>query len=96
MTTSLARVDAWGTFSVATMRKWLVATCRRLEVRPFRVYDLRHTFALALRQHGADLADIAAQLGHSSPRLTRRYAPTISAKLRAATNRIRVPRRPAE
>lgn len=51
-----------------------------------RVYDLRHTIATALRRNGADLADIQAFLGHSSQKMTRRYSPYYSEKLRATVD----------
>jgi integrase len=54
-----------------------------------RPYDLRHTIATALRRAGADLADVQAHLGHSSPRMTQRYAPYDATKLTEALRRIR-------
>lgn len=54
-----------------------------------RVYDLRHTIATALRRSGADLADVQAYLGHTSQRMTQRYAPYNSEKLRSALEGLR-------
>jgi len=82
------RRDGWGKFSTATMRKMLVAGCKIEPALPaLRVYDLRHTFATALGQ-SADLADVQAHLGHSSSRLTRRYAPVSLEKVRAAAAKV--------
>ena len=39
----------------------------------FVPYDLRHTFATRMAQHGCDLATLAAILGHASIRLVQRY-----------------------
>jgi integrase len=79
------RVGATGHFSVASVRKALVKACKAPPALPIlRVYDLRHTFASALRKAGADLADVGEQLGHRSPRMTRRYAPVVLEKLRVA------------
>lgn len=52
-----------------------------VKVRP---YDLRHTIATWLRRSGADLADVQAFLGHQSQKMTQRYSPYTSDKLRTA------------
>jgi integrase len=57
--------------------------------RGLRPYDLRHTIATALRKAGADLADVQAHLGHSSPRITQRYAPYDATKLAQALRKVR-------
>ncbi len=85
----LIKVDALGNFSVQSTRKQLHAACKAVGVPPFRVYDLRHSFLSALRKSGADLSDVQAQAGHSDIALTRRYAPTITAKLQKAVNRMK-------
>ena len=38
---------------------------------------------------GADLADVGHQLGHSSPRLTKRYAPVVPDKLKSVGESVR-------
>lgn len=53
-----------------------------------RVYDLRHSVATELLKGGADLADVQDFLGHTTPRMTRRYAPFQRAKLQAAVERL--------
>jgi len=79
-----------GAFSVASMRKCLVRACKAKPPLPLmRVYDLRHSHATAMRKAGADLADVGHQLGHSSPRLTRRYAPVVLEKLKAVGETVR-------
>ena len=85
------RLGMEGTCSVASMRKCLVrAYTAQPSLPPLRVYDLRHSHATALRKAGADLADVGHQLGHSSPRLTRRYAPVVLEKLKTVGARIRM------
>lgn len=84
----LLKADALGEFSVQSTRKSLVRACKAANVTPFRVYDLRHSFLSALRKSGADLSDVQAQAGHSSISLTRRYAPTVTAKLKQAVGRM--------
>lgn len=44
-------------------------------------YVGRHECLSELREHGADLADVAAIAGHQSPETTKRYAPVVAAKL---------------
>lgn len=36
----------------------------------FRLYDLRHTFAITLLAEGAPLTYVAAQMGHTKPTTT--------------------------
>lgn len=43
-------------------------------VPPFRVYDLRHTFATRQIQAGTDLPTLAALMGHANIKETMRYA----------------------
>lgn len=85
----MIKADALGEFSVQSMRKSLVLACKKAKVPHFRVYDLRHSFLSALRKSGADLSDVQAVAGHSTIRLTRRYAPTITEKLAKAVRRLR-------
>jgi site-specific recombinase XerD len=87
-----AHMKAWGKYSKDSLRRSFhraVAIVNRdrlraglAPLRHLRVYDLRHTIATAMRRGGADLADIQAHLGHTSPRMTQRYAPFQSDKLR--------------
>ena len=44
------------------------------KVRPFRLYDLRHTSATRAAQAGMDLTTLAALLGHSKLNMVMRYA----------------------
>jgi integrase len=43
-------------------------------LRPFRLYDLRHTFATRAAMAGVDLVTLAAMLGHSRIQMVLRYA----------------------
>lgn len=94
-----AQFKAWGTYSKDSLRRSFhravkaVNAARAKDKLPplphIRVYDLRHTIATAMRRAGADLADIQAHLGHTSPRMTQRYAPYQSAKLRKTMGKVR-------
>jgi integrase len=44
------------------------------KVAPFRLYDLRHTFATRAAEAGIDLVTLAAMLGHSKINMVLRYA----------------------
>jgi len=47
---------------------------QRSGVQPFRLYDLRHTFASRAAMSGVDLVTLAALLGHSRIQMVMRYA----------------------
>lgn len=53
---------------------------RRAKLQNFRWYDLRHSCASYLAQHGATLLEIGAVLGHKSTAVTMRYAHLVSGK----------------
>jgi integrase len=46
----------------------------RANLRQFRLYDLRHTFASRMAMAGVDLVTLAALLGHSRVQMVMRYA----------------------
>lgn len=46
----------------------------RANLKPFRLYDLRHTFATRAAEAGVDLVTLAAMLGHSRIQMVLRYA----------------------
>lgn len=54
-------------------RQFVTAT-KRAEISSFRFHDLRHTFATRLAQAGIDIYTISKLLGHSSVKMTERYA----------------------
>jgi integrase len=43
------------------------------KVKPFRLYDLRHTWATRAAMAGVDLVTLAAMLGHSRIQMVLRY-----------------------
>jgi len=47
---------------------------KRAGVEPFRLYDLRHTFATRAAEAGVDIMTLAALLGHSRVQMVMRYA----------------------
>lgn len=50
------------------------AAIARAEIKTFRLYDLRHTFATHLTQSGVDLMTVKAILGHSRLEMVQRYS----------------------
>ena len=47
---------------------------KRSKLKPFRLYDLRHTWATRAAMSGIDLVTLAAMLGHSRIQMVLRYA----------------------
>jgi integrase len=48
--------------------------CKAAKIENLRFHDLRHDFATLLINNGATLFQVQANLGHSDPRMTQRYA----------------------
>jgi len=61
---------------------------KRAGIREFRWKDLRHTFATRLRMTGSDTGTIRDLLGHTSDRMTKRYAHAVPDLLHAAAQRL--------
>jgi integrase len=60
----------------------------RISQTSFRLYDLRHTYATRmLTQAGADIATVAALLGHSGLRVVARYLHPLADTQKAAVAR---------
>lgn len=66
---------------------------RRAGITDFRWKDLRHTFATRLRLGGADTGTIRELLGHTTERMTKRYAHANASHLLAAVQALDTPQR---
>lgn len=77
--------NAWGRYDTPSFTKTLRRNGWPAGVRP---YIMRHSVGLSLSEHGADLGDIQAHMGHASPTTTRIYVPTVLARLRAASAKL--------
>lgn len=70
---------------IGSVRKAHDAAIRRAGISPpFRLYDLRHTFATRAVMAGVDLPTLAALLGHTSIQMTMRYVHPAEAHKREA------------
>lgn len=81
--------DAYGNRVQSIKRSWSTA-CRRAGIRDFRIHDLRHTCAAWLVSAGVPLTEIRDLLGHSTIRMTERYAHLAPENVRAAVARLEV------
>jgi len=68
-------------------RSWATA-CRRAGIEDFRIHDLRHTCAAWLVSAGVPLTEVRDLLGHSTIRMTERYAHLAPENVRAAVARL--------
>lgn len=63
-----------GSRPIVKLNNAQTGTVKRAGVSPFRLYDLRHTFAARVAEAGVDLVTLAAILGHSRIQMVLRYA----------------------
>ena len=82
-------LDAYGEWSTAKANKVLTEAARKAERKRFTTYQIRHSFATALRESGADVADIQYMYGHTNPKTTIIYAPEVMRKNQEAIKRLR-------
>lgn len=69
----LAR-KALGTFAIAAAGRSLHRACKRCDVAPIRIYDIRHSFGALLYRTTKDLPTVGRFLLHASLTSTARYA----------------------
>jgi integrase len=63
-------------------------TVRDSKVAPFRLYDLRHTWATRAAEAGVDLVTLASMLGHSRIQMVMRYAHPTQAHQESAMDKL--------
>jgi len=74
-------------FSPEGVRTMLKSRCRNAGIQQYSAHAFRHGFAMAMRNNGADLSDIAAAMGHTSTQVTQMYyAFTLAPAVRNAYN----------
>ena len=59
---------------IQSVKKSFKTACDKVGIQDFRIHDLRHTCATWLLQKGASLSVVKEMLGHSTIRMTERYA----------------------
>lgn len=67
------RLDCWGKFSNPSVRKSVMTAIKNAGVKPFRVYDLRHTFLSNLAKASKDEVAVMEIAQHAQINTTRRY-----------------------
>jgi integrase len=82
-------VNAFGEWSCSSANRALRRAAERADRTPFTVYQIRHSFAAALRRTGTDLADIRNMYGHTNVEITEIYAPPDLGKQYEAIQRLR-------
>jgi integrase len=73
---------------ITDIKKSFTTACRRAGIEDFRVHDLRHTFASWLVMEGAPLTEVRDLLGHTTVRMTERYAHLAPDNHRSAIERL--------
>lgn len=66
-----------------SIRTAIASACRRAEIEPVTIRDLRRTFATRLADQGEDELTIAMLLGHSDLRTVHKYAHSMTAMRKA-------------
>jgi integrase len=70
------------------IRKSFATALKKAGIQDFKFHDLRHTFASSLVRHGVDLYVVQKLLGHTTPKMTQRYAHLRSGQLKEAIEKI--------
>ena len=71
---------------VGDVKRSFHTACRRAEIEDFRVHDLRHTCAAWLVSAGVPLTAVRDLLGHTTVKMTERYAHLAPENVRAAVD----------
>ena len=83
------KLEAYGAWGTERANRALKVAARKAGQEAFTLYQIRHSFASALRESGADVADIQYMYGHTNPNTTEIYAPAVMKKNREAIERLR-------
>ncbi len=69
---------------IQAVKRSFATACRRAGIEDFRIHDMRHTCAAWLVTAGVPLTEVRDLLGHSSVKMTERYAHLAPENVRAA------------
>ena len=81
--------DGFGKWSTERANKALAKAAEAAGREAFTTYQIRHSFAMGLRQSGTDLADVQDLCGHTNPQTTRICAPKDLKKQQKAIRQLR-------
>ncbi len=70
------------------IRKSFATALKKAGIDDFKFHDLRHTFASTLVRNGVDLFKVQKLLGHTTPKMTQRYAHLAPSDLNDAIKKI--------
>lgn len=73
---------------LGSIKKSFKTALKRAGINDFTFHDLRHTFASQLVRNGVDLYVVQKLLGHTTPKMTQRYAHLSSHQLKDAIEKI--------
>ncbi|MDO6460897.1 site-specific integrase [Granulosicoccaceae sp. 1_MG-2023] len=73
---------------IEAVRRSFATACRRAGIEDFHIHDLRHTCAAWLVTAGVPLTEVRDLLGHSSIKMTERYAHLAPENVRAAVAKL--------
>ena len=73
---------------MGSVRKSFATALKLSKIQDFKFHDLRHTFASQLVRSGVDLYVVQKLLGHTTPKMTQRYAHLCSDQLKHAIEKI--------
>jgi integrase len=77
---------------IQDVKKAFATACRKAGIADFRIHDLRHTCAAWLVSAGVPLTEVRDLLGHSTIKMTERYAHLAPENVRAAVARLETDR----
>lgn len=73
---------------IQDVKNSFASACECVGIEDFRIHDLRHTCAAWLVSTGVPLAEVKDLLGHTTVRMTERYAHLAPENVRAAVARL--------
>jgi integrase len=73
---------------IQDVKRSFTTACERVRIDDFRIHDLRHTCAAWLMSAGVPLAEVKALLGHTTVKMTERYAHLAPENVRAAVAKL--------
>ena len=73
---------------VQNVKRSFASVCQNVGITNFRIHDMRHTCAAWLVTAGVPLLEVRELLGHSTIKMTERYAHLAPENLRAAVSRL--------